>query len=285
MFVIKPDLNTAQVNVFHDTDLCFSSSSHNIYLSCVEAINFLLDNQCYDFLASGFSTTQEDFLKCSFVKSQHFIDTTDKNKVFFEKNKQLMLQSFYKSKKTQKNCQDVLSYLLSVMEKITINKTILLQQKPQESLMIDLMSNLKNQFKEDKKLREQLSEFNLFCDGSVKEKIGKTKIGGYIATKKDIVKTFSQNLDNKRYHDVNETEMYAIYHGLCLAKELNISQIKVFSDSSVAIEKIALFLQGQKINEKYTQVLSLIENKIQGLNIQFHHITRRYNKYADYLTQ
>ena len=222
----------------------------------------------------------------AFLKSKFFLDYKDPENKYFNKNINFMLIDYFSTPINlgMKKFNDLLSFILSSFKKIQINNKELIQEDITKSTIVDLNEYIKLQFKKSK-IRTKLGEFNLFCDGSLKENVKQTKIGGYISTNKKILKTYSEKIDYYTCKDVNELEMYSIFYGLSLACEMGIKNINIFTDSLVSVEKITHYLKGKETNPKYVEILGKIKNKFNLIeNYKIHHITRNLNLYADQLT-
>lgn len=131
---------------------------------------------------------------------------------------------------------------------------------------------------------EQLDEYNLFTDASVKEAINKVIIAGYIKDKtNNVLCMYKKYVCYDLYKDSNIAEMHAIAYGIGIANLMEIKKIKIFTDSMCSIEKI------QQYSPYYKSLFSdnteeIIKN-IKKLNhCKFVHINRHLNKLADSLT-
>lgn len=139
-------------------------------------------------------------------------------------------------------------------------------------------------YKTDKNIENQLEEFNLFSDASVKELENKTTIAGLIKNKNnDILTVYREKVSYDMFKDSNIAEMLAITKGLKVAKDMGIRKIKVFTDSMCAVEKLQKYspyykgLFSDHIEEIMEQIKLFKECKII-------HINRYHNKLADEMT-
>lgn len=260
--------------------------NNNLEFTFLNSLLYMIDKKVDNITILNFPTTLTKKLKKSFKQSYLFIDATDKDKVFFKSNLKSILKDYVSYQLYGNKIHiDIFSFIFSIFKQISVNKEILSQKKVQSPIVVNINYDIKQQFKMDQKLRKKLGIFNLFCDGSVKNLLSTSKIGGYITNQEDILITYSENVDYQIHNDVNETEMYSIYYGLSLACDMGIKEIKIFTDSLVSVEKISNYLKGNDENPKYKSVLEQIREKIKLIeDYKIEHITRRYNKYADSLT-
>lgn len=139
-------------------------------------------------------------------------------------------------------------------------------------------------YNSNKKIEEQFDEYNLFSDASVREFDKVATIAGLIKNQKnEILTVYRSKVDYKNYSDSNLTEMLAITEGLKVALDMGIKNIKIFTDSMCAIEKL------QKYSPYYRGLFSenveMMIKYIKAFNeCKFVHINRHHNKLADEMT-
>lgn len=139
-------------------------------------------------------------------------------------------------------------------------------------------------YQPEKKLEEHLESFNLFSDASVKELEGTTAIAGLIKNKKnEILTMYRSKVSYEHFSDSNLAEMLAITEGLSVALDMGIDNIKVFTDSMCAVEKL------QKHSPYYKGLFSdnvdmMIEKIKLFKECKIIHINRHYNQIADQMT-
>ena len=134
-----------------------------------------------------------------------------------------------------------------------------------------------------KKVVPELKEYNLFSDGSVKHDKRLVIIGGCLTKGDQIWISYRKKISYEQCYDSNYAELLAIYYGLEIAKENHVNSLKLFTDSTVSVEKIQSKLAHKRINEKYELITKKII-EVLPLEFAFKHITREKNSYADFLT-
>ena len=111
-----------------------------------------------------------------------------------------------------------------------------------------------------------------------------TTIAGLIKDKNNnVIVMYRSKVNYNIYKDSNLAEMLAITEGLKVAIDMGIPNIKVFTDSMCAVEKL------QKYSPYYKSLFSDnvedIIKQIKGFNkCKFIHVNRHYNNVADELT-
>lgn len=135
-----------------------------------------------------------------------------------------------------------------------------------------------------KSLESQFDEYNLFSDASVRDFDKVSTIAGLIKNKNnEILTVYRSKVEYERYSDSNLAEMLAITEGLMVALDMGIKNIKIFTDSMCAIEKL------QKYSPYYKGLFSnnveMMIKYIKAFNeCKFIHINRHHNTLADEMT-
>jgi ribonuclease HI len=144
-----------------------------------------------------------------------------------------------------------------------------------------IISNYNNNLK----LEEQLTEFNLFSDASVKELKEISTIAGLIKNKNnEIILVYRDKISYELFNDSNVVEMLAIYEGLKIAIEMKIKKIKIFTDSMCAVEKIEKY--NPYCNTIFSDIVLKIMNEIKKFEMcEIVHIKRNHNSIADEMTK
>ena len=136
----------------------------------------------------------------------------------------------------------------------------------------------------NKAIEHHFEDFNLFSDASVRDLDKVTTIAGLIKDKNNnVIVMYRSKVNYNIYKDSNLAEMLAITEGLKVAIDMGIPNIKVFTDSMCAVEKL------QKYSPYYKSLFSDnvedIIKQIKGFNkCKFIHVNRHYNNVADELT-
>lgn len=122
---------------------------------------------------------------------------------------------------------------------------------------------------------------NVFCDASVNNKKQMAVLGAIIRHKNEIIhknQCVVENVSGGSYHG----ELLAIEMTVNLLKELNMSQVKVFTDCQSAVYRLRNQL---KKGAKHRKRIEKIKEKAKELELEFHWIPRERNKTVDKLTR
>jgi ribonuclease HI len=132
--------------------------------------------------------------------------------------------------------------------------------------------------------------FKMFTDGCLKVVGNETFVtcGGWIKnSKEEIVVEFARELNAKEMNSAYDFEIFGIMTGIALAKELELKNIKCFTDSSGEAKILSLAIGGftqDRMLDLPEVYLPVIEN-FKSLNAEIFFIPREYNQHADDLTK
>lgn len=125
------------------------------------------------------------------------------------------------------------------------------------------------------------SRYSLFFDGVAKGNLGKDGAGGVVVNPfGEKIHSFSWGLGHS---SSIQAEALALFQGLKILKDLNISEANVIGDSQIIIN--AMISNSPALDLKLARLISRIkglENAFQKLN--YYHVLRTHNKEADIAT-
>ena len=132
--------------------------------------------------------------------------------------------------------------------------------------------------------------FKMFTDGCLKVVGNDTFVtcGGWIKNdKEEIVVEFAKELNAKEMNNAYDFEIFGIMTGISLARELDLKNIKCFTDSSGEAKILSMAIGGftqDRMLDLPEIYLPIIEN-FKYLNAEIFFIPREYNQHADNLTK
>lgn len=137
---------------------------------------------------------------------------------------------------------------------------------------------------------DKYDTFKMFTDGCLKVVGNETFVtcGGWIKnSKEEIVVEFARELNAKEMNSAYDFEIFGIMTGIALAKELDLKNIKCFTDSSGEAKILSLAIGGftqDRMLDLPEIYLPVIED-FKSLNAEIFFIPREYNQHADDLTK
>lgn len=278
---------------------------NNILIEEEEILNYNISDKLYDsfvgsiaaiqgcllaykhkinvFSMYGWNKEVSYYLESCFGKSfsLKFAHVNQKSEFWLTEINKMKNRLFSNIQYSQKEVEKFIIFLFAGIEKIDI--------KNPEAIEISSERIKKNiniiEFNDNKSIKEQLIDYNLFTDASIRTKESITTIANIIYNKDNIELTnYRQKLDYNIYQDINKAEIYAIIKGLQVAFDMGITKIRIFTDSLCAIEKIGNYNPYYK-NEYSNIINSLLIETQKYQQCDFIHILRKHNTIADSLTK
>jgi ribonuclease HI len=155
----------------------------------------------------------------------------------------------------------------------------------QEALQPDRIADLDPKVQERlKKLLDRLSGDSVtevFIDGAADRHSRTAGIGGVFYRNGEELATFSEQLPGATN---NEAEYQALVHALNLACQLNIHDLKIYSDSELIVRQIngSYKVKNERMKRYHAQVMKML-SEMNSWSIK--HIPRTKNKVADRLSK
>lgn len=126
----------------------------------------------------------------------------------------------------------------------------------------------------------QKPSVSFFTDASVKNK---TFLAGVGVSEENVVVSFRKEYKTKNN---NLAEIKAIHHAVLIAKEMDLSHLEIFTDSSPAVTLLNAFQSSGKIKENFVPLVKEIINEIKLFeSYQIAWIPRNKNKLADKMSK
>lgn len=177
-----------------------------------------------------------------------------------------------------KKIEEWIIFLFAGVQRIFINN-------PDAILLtIELSKISYGQYISKKPLIEQLWDYNLFSDASVRERERITTVATFISDKNHtMLAGYRHRMDYTEFADNNHAEIYAIGKGLELAAQMGIKKLRLFTDSLCAVEKLQKYTPSYQ-GHFYEAIRQVVENTQAFDLCEVVHIKRHHNSIADELT-
>ena len=250
---------------------------HAPYLAIIKGAYLAIKNNILIYTMDGWgkeiSTKIDEWFGKSFpLKFKYH----NKDSNFWIKNSQELMDKSFLSNGFEL-LEKAIIFIFGAINRIYIDNPEAIQLKIEQNYQFET-------YQTHKPIEQQLEEFNLFSDASVRELEQTTTIAGLIKNKNnDILSVYRDKVSYEMFADSNLAEMLAITEGLKVALDMGIQKIKVFTDSMCAVEKL------QKYSPYYKGLFSDHVDMIMEQIKQFKcckviHIHRQHNTIADEMT-
>lgn len=250
---------------------------HAPYLAIIKGAYLAIKNNILIYTMDGWgkeiSTKIDEWFGKSFpLKFKYH----NKDSNFWIKNSQELMDKSFLSNGFEL-LEKAIIFIFGAINRIYIDNPEAIQLKIEQNYQFET-------YQTHKPIEQQLEEFNLFSDASVRELEKTTTIAGLIKNKdNDILSVYRDKVSYEMFSDSNLAEMLAITEGLKVALDMGIQKIKVFTDSMCAVEKL------QKYSPYYKGLFSdhvdmIMEQVKQFKDCKIIHINRQHNKIADQMT-
>lgn len=250
---------------------------HAPYLAIIKGAYLAIKNNILIYTMDGWgkeiSTKIDEWFGKSFpLKFKYH----NKDSNFWIKNSQELMDKSFLSNGFEL-LEKAIIFIFGAINRIYIDNPEAIQLKIEQNYQFET-------YQTHKPIEQQLEEFNLFSDASVRELEKTTTIAGLIKNKdNDILSVYRDKVSYEMFADSNLAEMLAITEGLKVALDMGIKKIKIFTDSMCAVEKL------QKYSPYYKGLFSdhidmIMEQVKQFKDCKIIHINRQHNKIADQMT-
>lgn len=250
----------------------------NVFIM-MQAICLALKNNILIFSMQGWSNEILNKVDYWFGKSFALkFKYVNKDISFWRKKSNEFLNLYKQGNLIKKTIETGVLYLFAGIRKIITNNPTSLSIKVEHT-------NITYGYHDNtKELKQQLWEYNLFTDASVKPQSQLVTIASFIMNKsQSMLAAHREKLDYEKYYDNNNAEIYSIVKGLNLVKDMEIKRVKIFTDSLCAIEQLKKYSPYHE-NQFSISIKRVIELTKTLDSCEIVHINRQYNMIADELT-